>query len=71
MPSKSSPTSQGTAVLEPGDKKELDEETLKNFLGEHHLTHLKEMSGIAWRAKKLQYALHKNSQLINPKLESK
>ena len=38
-----------------------------HFLREHSLEHLGDMEGVGWRAKKLQFALEKNSKLIKPK----
>ena len=70
MPSKTSPTSLGTAALEPGKDEELGEKEVVKFLEEHKLQHLKDMVGIRWRVKKLQYALQNNSKLINPKLSA-
>ncbi len=71
MPAKNSPTSLGSATLEPGKKEELEGEQLAAFLKEHDLLHMKSMEGIGWRAKKLQFALEKNSKLINPELDQK
>ena len=69
MPAKSSPTSLGAALLEPGEgQDEMEEEELKEFLKQKGLQHLSQVEGIKWRAKKLQFALQNNSKLINPKL---
>ncbi len=53
MPAKNSPTSLGSAALEPGEKEELKEEQLEAFLKLHDLLHMKDMEGIGWRSKKL------------------
>ncbi len=69
MPAKNSPTSLGSAALEPGEKEELQGEQLEAFLKLHNLLHMKDMDGIGWRAKKLQFALEKNPKLIKPELD--
>jgi hypothetical protein len=53
MPSKDSPTSLGSAALEPGEREEMNEEELDQFLQKHGLTALKGLEGIAWKAKKV------------------
>ena len=70
MPAKSAPTSLGAAALEPGKHEELNEKELQEFLQKHELTHLSKRQGIAWRAKKLQFALESNDKLINPELSN-
>ena len=69
MPSKSSPTSLGSATLEPGKGDAMNQEELGSFLSKHELGHLRNKKGIEWRAKKLEFALTNNSKLINPKLD--
>ncbi len=70
MPAKSSPTSLGAALLEPGrEHDEMSELEVKEFLAKNKLQHLSALEGIRWRARKLQFALQNNSKLINPKLE--
>jgi hypothetical protein len=71
MPAKATPTSLGAAALEPGKKEEMGLEELREFLQVHNLEHLKDIAGIKWRAKKLQFALNNNSKLINPKLSKR
>jgi hypothetical protein len=68
MPSKDSPTSLGSAALEPGERKKMNEEEVNQFLQRHGLTAMKGLEGIAWKAKKVQYALEKNNKLIKPLL---
>ena len=68
MPPKVSPTSLGCATLEPGEKEAMSDAELDQFLKDHDLVHLKGITGIHWRAKKLQFALKNNNKLINPKL---
>lgn len=69
MPSKTGPTSLGTAALESGHLEKLEGSDLEAFLKMHHLEHWKDTDGIEWRAKKLQVALEKNTKPINPRLD--
>ena len=68
LPQKNSPTSLGNAALEPAPPEELSGDELEHFLSACGLLHMRQMDGIGWRAHKLQVALQKNPQLINPAL---
>jgi hypothetical protein len=58
----------GNAALEPAPLEELSGDELERFLAIEGLRHMRHLEGIGWRARKLQVALEKNPQLINPEL---